>query len=80
MGNAFIIQFELMIINNWQVNARTHTMNSAGQYSHIFFICFYIFTVIFGINIIVAIIIEWTTQIITYFQSKDKMNILGKPK
>jgi hypothetical protein len=58
LGSSFVVCFELMIVNNWQVIARMHSTFSY-RYANIFFVMFYIFSVTFGINIIIAIIIEW---------------------
>ncbi len=69
LPSAFVTCFELMIVNNWHVIAKMHSVFYGDENVLIFFILFYHFSVLFGIQIIVAIIIEWMTQTLSYVKS-----------
>lgn len=69
--SSFVVCFELMVVNNWQVTSQVHYVFS-HDYAQVYFVLFYIVSVTFGINIIIAIIIEWISQTLTYVRSQQE--------
>jgi hypothetical protein len=57
-----MLLFELMIVNNWYVNVEVHCVVMNSKIYRIFFIVYYIISVILCLNIIIAFIIEFTVN------------------
>ena len=57
MGESAVTLFELTVVNNWYVIMEGHTIASGKDTSRLFFMSFYIFTMIV-MTIIVAFILE----------------------
>ena len=60
MPSAMVTMFALMVVNNWQDIASMHveaTLNKREEY-WLFFMCFYYFTVVMGMNIFIAFILD----------------------
>ena len=79
MGESSITLFELTVVNNWYVIMEGHTIASGNDYSRIFFMLFYIFTMIV-MTIIVAFILEaflFRIQFKTFLTKTDGECVLG---
>lgn len=58
--SGIILLFELIVVNNWMVNAAVHvTVMNNNHFYRIFFIIWYFFGVILAVNIVVAFIIDF---------------------
>ena len=55
--------FELMVVNNWQVNVKMYVDVTNTTLTRVFFMMFYYFSVIIGLNIVVAFAIDMYNSI-----------------
>ena len=61
---SFVTLFTLMVVNNWMVQVQMYVDYKNGDTSYrIFFIAFYYFSVLIGINIVVAYTIDMYTSV-----------------
>jgi hypothetical protein len=61
--SGLITLFELMVVNNWQVNVGMYTAVTGTNWTRVFFVFFYYFSVVIGLNIVVAFAIDMYTSI-----------------
>lgn len=47
-----------MVVNNWMVTAGMYVLVTGTNWARMFFVCFYFFAVVIGINIVVAFAID----------------------
>ena len=55
---GFVTLFQLMVVNNWQVNVGMYTDVMGSKNWRFLFVAFYYFSVIIGLNIVVAFAID----------------------
>eukprot|EP01104_Vermistella_antarctica_P020041 TRINITY_DN828_c0_g1_i8.p1 TRINITY_DN828_c0_g1~~TRINITY_DN828_c0_g1_i8.p1 ORF type:complete len:991 (-),score=211.04 TRINITY_DN828_c0_g1_i8:89-3061(-) len=55
--SSFVVCFELMVVNNWQVLASGYVAIS-GHWAYLYFILFNVFGVVLVVNIIIAVVLE----------------------
>ena len=58
MSSSYVTLFVLMIVNNWQVIAEMYVSIFGTKWVLIFFVTFYIWSVLIGLNIIVCFAID----------------------
>ena len=58
MGTAFVNLFELLIVNNWQVLVSLYTQATNTNWTRMFFITYYFFSVNVVLNICVAFVLD----------------------
>lgn len=56
--SSFMTQFALVIVNNWYVTVNTNTEAAGSNWYRIYFLVFYYFGVIVGVNILVSFAID----------------------
>lgn len=75
--SSMVTLFDLMVVNNWQVNVLVFTTAKGDNDYRIFFILFYYFSVVIGLNIVVAFAIDMYTSIDRLHQEhKERMEKL----
>jgi len=64
LASSFVTLFSLMVVNNWMVTVQMYidTMENDNNYL-IFFVAFYYFSVIVGINILVAFTLDMYSSV-----------------
>jgi len=80
MGESAVTLFELTVVNNWYVIMEGHTIASGKDTSRLFFMSFYIFTMIV-MTIIVAFILEaflFRIQFKNFLTKTDELKKLTK--
>ena len=65
MMSGMITLFELLIVNNWQYNVKMYVYVSGTNYVKAFFMIWYFFAVILGLNLLVSFILEIYVTTIT---------------
>jgi hypothetical protein len=61
---SYVTLFTLMVVNDWNNTMGGHAV-AAGTWSRAFFMCFYLFTVLIVINVILAYVLEMFSIIVT---------------
>ena len=61
--SGFVTLFELMVVNNWQVNVAMYVDVTGTTLTRLFFMFFYYFSVVIGLNIVVAFAIDMYNSI-----------------
>ena len=76
LPRAYVTLFELMVVNNWHIIMEGYASVSGSDWSRLFFMSFYLFTMVV-VTIIVAFILEAFLFRIEYKQkmSKDEESI-----
>ena len=64
LASAFVTLFELMVVNNWQVTAYMYVALTNNSYMLFYFVFFYYFCVLIGINIVIAFAIDMFNSIV----------------
>jgi len=80
---AFVLLFELLVVNQWHILAEGFQLATGSKYTRIFFISFHLLSVIIILNIFTAFVLE--VFILEYSYSKgelessleDKINEMG---
>jgi len=57
-GSAFVTLFSLMVVNNWQYTVHMFVQVTNSEWTPTYFIVFYYFSVVIGINIVIAYAID----------------------
>lgn len=65
MASGMITLFELLIVNNWQFNVAMYKKISGTNWVKAFFIIWYFFAVILGLNLLIGFILEIYVTTIT---------------
>lgn len=64
--SSYVTLFTLMVVNNWMIQVSQYTFVTDGIYSktwvRLYFIAFYYFSVIIGINLVIAFILDMYTS------------------
>uniref|UniRef100_A0A7S3DFL6 EF-hand domain-containing protein n=1 Tax=Palpitomonas bilix TaxID=652834 RepID=A0A7S3DFL6_9EUKA len=55
---SIITLFELMVVNNWFITMDGYVRATASDFTRIYFVAFYVISVIFIINVVVAFVID----------------------
>ena len=60
--SSLVTLFTLMVVNNWMIQVAQYTYVTSGKYNknwvRFYFIAFYYFSVIIGINLVVAYVLD----------------------
>ena len=58
LASGFVTLFELMVVNNWMVTTNMYVVVYGTAWVRFYFVFFYFFAVVIGINIVVAFAID----------------------
>jgi hypothetical protein len=58
LASSFVTLFTLMVVNNWMVTATMYVDITGTNYTRFFFVAFYYFCVLIGLNIVIAFAID----------------------
>ena len=61
--SSFCTLFALMVVNNWMVVVAVYTNTMGSQWYELYFGLFYYFSVVIGINIVVAFAIDMYSSV-----------------
>ena len=63
MGNAYLVLFELIVVNNWMITTEMYVGISNSRWVLLYFVSFYIIAVLIGMNILVCFAIDMYASI-----------------
>lgn len=72
MISAFVTLWALMIVNNWMVIVSMYCQVMGNNWYRLYFCIFYYFSVVIGINIIVAFAIDMYASVERLYQDRQK--------